>query len=81
MPMRQTRDSPSSESVGTSVERLQSNLDWYEQPQSESQDDEDIAKMLSDLSRVCVSIAKRLQEGPDLSHLDRLTKTTVPRCN
>jgi hypothetical protein len=52
---------------------MNSNLDFNEPPERDSQHDEDIAKELADFSRVCVSMAKRLQEGPPLSHLDRLS--------
>lgn len=52
---------------------MNSNVNRNESMQRDSDHPEDIAKELADFSRVCVSMAKRLQEGPPLSHLDQLT--------
>lgn len=52
---------------------MNSNLDYHQPTRKQSPDDEDIAKTLAEFSRVCVAVAKMIQEGPGLSHLDRLT--------
>ena len=52
---------------------MNSNVNRNEPLHRDSEHDEEIAKELADFSRVCVSMAKRLQEGPPLSHLERLT--------
>ncbi len=53
--------------------RMNSNLDRHQPTRKQSLDDEDVAKTLAEFSRVCVAVAKMIQEGPGFSHLDRLT--------
>ena len=52
---------------------MNSNLDRHQPTRKQSLDDEDVAKTLAEFSRVCVAVAKMIQEGPGFSHLDRLT--------
>jgi hypothetical protein len=43
---------------------MNSNLNRHQPTRKESLDDEDVAKTLAEFSRVCVAVAKMIQEGP-----------------
>lgn len=53
--------------------QMDSNLDRHQTSRKQPRGDEDIAQTLAEFSRVCVAVAKMIQDGPGLSHLDRLT--------